>query len=198
MGDHALVSSASMTVRAIIDWSRPIDLGQMEALFDASAVSPRLGPKRNATSPDSELPGAPLGGSHDAIRQAVTPMQLARLDPSTAPRILIQHGTDDQSIPAQPSGGFASAIATTVGPGHAMTHIMPGARQGGLPIEAPSNPTPVLGCIANTSRSGQTGSARQERCADHHKDERDPKAPFVLIGPSYVISGGRRQSGRRS
>ncbi|MSQ44197.1 MAG: alpha/beta hydrolase [Chloroflexi bacterium] len=67
-GDHAPVSSSSTTVRAVIDWHGPIDFGGMDAQFDASTVSPRLGPKSDADSPESELLGAPRGSVPDAVR----------------------------------------------------------------------------------------------------------------------------------
>ncbi len=114
-GGHAPVSSVSTTVRSVIDWYGPVDFGRMDAQFDASTVSPRLGPKSDAGSPESELLGAPIGGVPDAVRQAEPSTHLSGLDPSTAPRFLIQHGTDDQLIPAQQSVGFASAIAATPG-----------------------------------------------------------------------------------
>ena len=148
-GDHAPVAGVATTVRAVIDWYGPIDFGRMDAQFDASTVSPRLGPKRDADSPESELLGAPIGDLPDAVRQANPSTHLTGLHPSTAPRFLIQHGTDDQLIPVQQSVGFASAIAATLGPDHVMIDILPGAGHGGAGFEAPSNLNRIFAFIAD-------------------------------------------------
>ena len=151
-GDHSVVGAGSITVRAVVDWYGPIDFGHMDAQFEASTIAPRLGPKSDSDSPESELLGAPVDDVLDLVRVANPSTHLGGMTPATAPHFLIQHGTDDPLIPTQQSIGFASAVAAALGPSMVEIDVLPGAGHGGAPFEAPANLDRIHAFIAAALR----------------------------------------------
>jgi len=121
------------TVKAVIDWFGPINLGTMDAELLASKAGPAN--KSAAGSFESLFLGKPLAQIPEVVRAA---------DPATyigadCPPFLIQHGDKDPLVPVEQSINFAAALKAKVPPDRVELDVLKGAGHGGEPFESAAN-----------------------------------------------------------
>ncbi len=110
----------SSRVQAVVDWYGPTDLLQMQ-----SQGLPCSGDHSSASSPEGLMVGCALQSCPDKAR-AASPITYVSPDD---PPMLIQHGTNDCTVPAMQSTTFASALTAVGVP--ATLELFSGAGHGG-------------------------------------------------------------------
>ncbi len=125
-------------IQAVVDWCGPISFLQTDHDFraggagdtDHSALDSRL----------SRYLGAPLKTVPGKVR-AADPITYITADD---PPFLIQHGTDDGTVPTQQSTRLAEALSQTLGSGMVTLELLPGARHVDPAFFTPANVEKVL------------------------------------------------------
>lgn len=110
----------SSRVNAVVDWYGPTDLTTMQ-----SQGLPCSGDHSSASSPEGRLVGCAIESCPDRAR-AASPMTYVTSDD---PPMLIQHGTNDCTVPPLQSVTFASALSALQVP--ATLELLEGAGHGG-------------------------------------------------------------------
>lgn len=110
----------SSRVQAVVDWYGPSDLLTMQ-----SQGLPCSGDHSSAASPEGLLVGCALQSCPDKAR-AASPMTYVTADD---PPMLIQHGTNDCTVPPLQSETFAAALSAVAVP--ATLELLSGAGHGG-------------------------------------------------------------------
>jgi acetyl esterase/lipase len=122
----------SSRVQAVVDWFGPIDFLQMDAQF-AGTSCPKTHNAKD--SPESRLMGAPIQ-TIPAIVNTANPMTYITPDD---PPFLIEHGTEDCTIPPPQSRNFADALRKVIG-AEKVTYVpLEGEGHGGSKFETEEN-----------------------------------------------------------
>ena len=99
----------STNVQAVIDWFGPIDFLKMDGQFAESGLD---GEKHStAESFESQMIGKPITEAPELVKAANPETYITPNDPP----FLIQHGTQDKTIPSQQSANFAAKLAEVIG-----------------------------------------------------------------------------------
>ena len=121
------------TVKAVINWFAPIDLGVMDAQFI----------KSGAGKPDKSAPGSSesrfLGKTVSEAPELVKAADPTTYIGSDCATFLIQHGDKDDLVPIEQSIDFAAALKSKLPPGQVELDILKGAGHGGEPFESAAN-----------------------------------------------------------
>ena len=128
----------SSTVQGVVDWYGPIYFDLMDSQFKQSGKgAPNHGA---ADSAESKYLGATLASMPQQV-QAASPATYATAD---VPPFFIEHGTADDSVPAEQSTMFAAALGKVAGRERVQLTLLPGANHGGPEFETDSNMDSVL------------------------------------------------------
>jgi acetyl esterase/lipase len=131
----------SSRVQAVVDWFGPIDFLQMDSQFSGKPASQT---HDASDSPESLLIGAPIQAHPDLVKM-VNP--ITYISPKASP-FLIQHGTEDNTVPMQQSQLLYTALLPAIGPEKVILTLLEGAGHGGGPqFWDPANVELVLGFL---------------------------------------------------
>lgn len=127
----------SSCVQAVVDWFGPTDFLQMDAQFAGTNCTAN---HNEASSPESQLVGAPIQTAQDKVKQ-VNPITYVS---AKAPPFLIQHGTADCNVPPQQGKLLADASTPLIGAENVTYTLLEGAGHGGAQFETIENVKIVL------------------------------------------------------
>jgi dipeptidyl aminopeptidase/acylaminoacyl peptidase len=127
----------SSCVSAVVDWFGPIDFSTMQAQFEGTACNNNT---NDASSPESQLIGAPVQEALDKVR-AANPITYITAE---VPPFLIQHGTADCNIPPAQSQGLYDALSPHLNPDEIFITFIEGAGHGGEQFDAAENVNRVI------------------------------------------------------
>ena len=131
-GEELGNAGRSSCVQAVVDWFGPIDFLKMDEQF-AGTTCPQN--HDDASSPESQLVGAPIQSVPDIVR-STNPMNFISADDSA---FLIQHGSADCNIPPVQGKDLAQALGAVIGEDKATYTLIEGAGHGGTQFEAEEN-----------------------------------------------------------
>lgn len=134
-GDHTENLEYSSSVNAVVDWFGPIDFLQMDAQFEASGITPKMGKTSSDTSPESKYIGGNITENVEQTQKANPTNYITTDDPC----FLIQHGNADSNVPLQQSENFASALTEVLGAEKVQFDILEGAGHGTAQFESAEN-----------------------------------------------------------
>jgi acetyl esterase/lipase len=134
--------AAECSVQAVVDWYGPSeDFLKMDEELKASGCGV---PDHSAPeSPESMLLGRLITEVPELVRKA-SPMTYVS---AKTPPFLIQHGLQDQFVPAQQSIHFAEAIEKAAGKERVILELLPGVYHADPAFETPENTSRVLDFI---------------------------------------------------
>ena len=133
----------SSRVQAVVDWFGPIDFLSMEAPKEDQ------GSNREMARPAAGKATDPISAKLLGASPSEAPGIARRSNPETyitpdAPPFLIQHGTKDPLVPTQQAVNFAKKLEKVLGRDKVRLILLPGAKHGGPPFDAPENVKQVL------------------------------------------------------
>lgn len=131
----------SSCVQAVVDWFGPTDFLQMDQQFANTSCA---ADHDDASSPESQLVGAPIQTVPDKVQQ-VNPIAYVS---DKAPAFLIQHGDADCNVPPQQSQLLYDALVPAIGADSAILTLIEGAGHGGAQFSTPENMKIVLDFLA--------------------------------------------------
>ena len=129
-GDNLENLEYDSSVRAVIDWFGPIEFLEMDRQFEELGINPVLGKTDRPGSPESRYVGKVISEDPDLTHMAAPSSYLDTLDPTTAPRFFIQHGTADANVPCTQSENFAKELKVAIGSDKVIFHALEGAGHG--------------------------------------------------------------------
>ena len=128
-------------VQAVVSWYGPTDFLKMDEQLAAFGFPPPPDQRHNnADSPESLLLGRKITEIPDRVR-AANPETYIR---SNAPPFFIQHGTHDQTVPAQQSIQFAARLRHVLGEDKVVLELLERAGHADPGFETPENVKKVL------------------------------------------------------
>ena len=131
-------------VQAVVSWFSPTDFLKMdEQLAESGFVSPAGMEHSGPNSPESLLLGEQITAIPERVRLANPETYITR----NAPPTLLQHGTLDDTVPAQGSVSFAAKLEQALGKDLVRLELLEGAGHGDPMFEAPDNVGKVLDFI---------------------------------------------------
>lgn len=131
----------SSRVQAVVDWFGPIDFLKMDSQFSGKPASQT---HDASDSPESLLIGAPIQARPDLVK-VVNP--ITYISPKASP-FLVQHGTEDDTVPVQQSQLLYNALLPVIGAGKVTLTLFEGAGHGGgQQFWDPANVELVLGFL---------------------------------------------------
>ncbi|SDI14489.1 Acetyl esterase/lipase [Planococcus glaciei] len=122
-------------VQAVVDWYGQIDFLKIDEQFADSGITPKLGERNAAGSPESKYMGRSLLEKIDEVKKANPESYITENDPA----FLIQHGTADPNVPVQQSVNFAENLKAVLGEEQVELTLFEGAVHGGEPFTAEEN-----------------------------------------------------------
>jgi acetyl esterase/lipase len=127
-------------VQAVVAWYPVTDFLKMDEQVSAYGLAPGNGLHSDAQSPESLLLGAPIATVPDLVKAAnpetyITP---------AAPPTLLQHGTNDDLVPAMQSIKFAELLEMAIGRDKVLLDLLEGARHADPLFNTPANVKRVL------------------------------------------------------
>jgi acetyl esterase/lipase len=122
----------SSCVQAVVDWFGPTDFLQMDAQFAGTSCPAN---HNEASSPESQLVGAPIQTVPDKVKQVNSITYIS----AKAPPFLIQHGTADCNVPPQQGKLLADALTPLIGADNVTYTLIDGAGHGGAQFETAEN-----------------------------------------------------------
>jgi acetyl esterase/lipase len=128
-------------VQAVVDWFGPIDYARLDAQLNKGGGW--FSNRSNPDSPQAQLFGAALSTIPEKVRAADATNYITRDDPP----FLIEHGTEDVTIPVEQSRDFAAALTTTLGADNVTFKEFAGAGHMDPVFAAPDNIDLVLGWL---------------------------------------------------
>ncbi len=131
-------------VQAVVSWFSPTDFLKMdEQLAESGFVFPPGMEHSGPNSPESLLLGEQITAIPERVRLANPETYITR----NAPPTLLQHGTLDDTVPAQGSVNFAAKLEQALGKDRVRLELLAGAAHGDPIFEAPDNVAKVLDFI---------------------------------------------------
>jgi acetyl esterase/lipase len=128
-------------VQAVVDWFGPTDFLKMdEQLAERGLSLPEDQLHSGAHSPESLLLGRRITEIPDKVRTANPETYIS----PDAPPFLIQHGTQDGTVPVQQSIHFAARLTSVLGDGRVILELLEGAEHADPRFDAPDNVERVL------------------------------------------------------
>jgi acetyl esterase/lipase len=123
-------------VQAVVDWFGPTDFLKMDEQLAEYGLSPQPGQEHSGEhSPESLLLGAKITDIPDRVR-AANPETYIR---PGLPPFLLQHGTQDDTVPCLQSVRFAEKLTAVLGPEMVTLNLLEGARHADPLFETPEN-----------------------------------------------------------
>lgn len=122
----------SSCVQAVVDWFGPTDFLQMDTQFAGTSCPAN---HNEASSPESQLVGAPIQTVPDKVKQVNSITYVS----AKAPPFLIQHGTADCNVPPQQGKLLADALTPLIGADNVTYQLIEGAGHGGAQFETAEN-----------------------------------------------------------
>lgn len=123
----------SSKVQAVVDWFGPMDFLQMDPQFKASGKGKP--DHSEANSPESKLMGRQITEIPDLVAKANPESYITKDDPP----FFIEHGTNDNLVPAQQSEGLYNKLKAVLGEDMITLTLLEGAGHGGAQFEAKTN-----------------------------------------------------------
>ena len=118
------------SVQAVVDWFGPIEFLAMDAQFEQLGIEPALGATDRERSPESRYIGQIISADPGLTERANPSSYIDSLDPASAPRFFIQHGTADANVPILQSENFANALTEAFGADKVVYNVLEGAGHG--------------------------------------------------------------------
>lgn len=134
-GDNTENMEYSSGVNAVVDWFGPLDFLQMDAQFEASGITPKMGKTSSDTPPESQYIGGNITRNVEQTERANPAYYITENDPY----FFIQHGDADANVPVQQSENFAAALTEVLGPDKVRFEILEGAGHGTSEFDSEEN-----------------------------------------------------------
>ncbi len=129
-GDNGENLDQDASVQVVIDWFGPLEFLKMDEQFADSGITPVFGATSSESSPESQYIGQLITLNPELTQKANPSTYIATMDQKTAPKFLIQHGTNDGNVPAQQSIDFAGALKQAIGDDFVTLELLDGAGHG--------------------------------------------------------------------
>lgn len=123
----------SSGVQAVVDWFGPIDFLKMDDQFIQSGKG--IASHNDKNSPESRLLGKKITEIPETVRKT---NPAAYISVGDSP-FLIQHGTDDNTVPAQQSENFYKDLVAVMGKDKVTLNLLQGAGHGGPAFSSKEN-----------------------------------------------------------
>lgn len=122
-------------VQAVVDWYGQIDFLKLDEQFKESGITPKMGERSSADSPESKYIGGNITDNIEQVEKANPATYITKNDPA----FLIQHGTADPNVPTQQSIDFSEKLTEVLGDEKVELTLLEGAVHGGEPFNSKEN-----------------------------------------------------------
>jgi acetyl esterase/lipase len=142
-------------VQAVVDWFGPTDFLKMDADLAEYKLGPTPGDEHSGErSPESLILGAKITQIPELVK-AANPETYVR---PGLPPFLLQHGTQDATVPCLQSVRFAEKLRAVLGPENVTLELLEGARHADPMFETPENLERVFAFLDSHIKETGAGS----------------------------------------